>query len=565
MHKALFELKQYVRSLNRQRLQKRRERATTSATMWLKKKGTPSDQQLKALAQENAALNGSEIVTHVLLTIEAATAQSSKKLNQTMSSLRLANPGKIHFHVVNRASTPLPNHALDLTEHASIEGFTRSICDDNANNLILCLTPGTSVYRHSLLLLINEALKHPEQQIFYSDCALACSQGPALEFKPQLAYDYLLSYGYIEGFCAIRVGAWRHDHWRSVFSLIETTGSSAFKHIPWVLCETELNLHRHTARHPELQKHLDRSAPGAQAEILPDHQGIRVHWPIPSPAPKVSLIIPTKDQGHLLGKCLSALLLKTDYPDLEIVVVDNGTTEANALQLLQRASLDPRVRLVVDNAPFNYSRLNNHAVRTVATGEFLCFMNNDVEAISPDWLTQMIGIASRPDVGCVGAKLLYGDGTVQHGGVVLGIGSDGSEVGVAAHVHKALGAREPGYASRAILDQNYSAVTAACLVVRKDVFLEVGGFNEADLAVAYNDIDLCLKIRSLGKQVVWSAHSVLYHHESISRGKDTTQKNAARFSKEVEYMRKTWHDILMNDPFYNPNLSLRYANFAPRS
>lgn len=564
MYKALFELKQYVRSLNRQRLQKRRERAATSAALWLKKRGTPSDQQLKALAHENSSLNGTEIIVHVLLTTRAATPQSSRKIDETLNSLRQANPGKIHFHVINQTPTPLLDRSPDLTEHASIESFNASIRDGNRDDLILCLTPGTTVYRHSLLMLVNEALKHPAHQIFYSDCANACKQGPALEFKPQLAYDYLLSYGYIEGFCAIRARAWSHDHWQSVFTLLESAGAKAFKHIPWVLCETQLNPERHSERHLELQKHLDRTAPGARAEVLPAQQGIRVHWPIKSPAPKVSLIIPTKDQGHLLGKCLSALLLKTDYPNLEIVVVDNGTTETNALQLLQRASQDPRVRLVVDNAPFNYSRLNNHAVRAVATGEFLCFMNNDVEAIAPDWLSQMIGIATREDVGCVGAKLLYGDGTVQHGGVVLGIGSEGSEVGVAAHVHKALGAREPGYASRAILDQNYSAVTAACLVVRKDVFLRVGGFNEADLAVAYNDIDLCLKIRSLGKQVVWSAHSVLYHHESISRGKDTTQKNAARFSKEVEYMRRTWHDILMNDPFYNPNLSLRYANFAPR-
>lgn len=281
----------------------------------------------------------------------------------------------------------------------------------------------------------------------------------------------------------------------------------------------------------------------------------RVHYPLPASPPLVSLIIPTRDKAALLKACVDSIRTTTRYPSWEILVVDNGSTDGVALSYLDEIGRDPRVQVIRDTGPFNYSAINNHAARMVR-GQVLGLVNNDVEVISPDWLTEMVSHALRPGIGAVGAKLLYANGTVQHAGVILGIG------GVAGHGHKYLDEDSPGYGGRAISTQSLTAVTGACLVVQKAIYWQVGGLNETDLRVALNDVDFCMRLVAAGYRNIFTPFAKLYHHESMSRGRDDTAEKQILYKKEVGYMKKTWGQMLLNDPAYNPNLTLYFENFS---
>lgn len=282
----------------------------------------------------------------------------------------------------------------------------------------------------------------------------------------------------------------------------------------------------------------------------------RVRYPIPAPAPKVTVIIPTRDGGLLLKKCILSIFDGTTYENLEIVVVDNQSKDRETVDFLQSLSLRGNVTVLRYDFPFNYSAINNFAEKH-ASGDVLCFLNDDVEAIESDWLQEMISHALRPDIGAVGAKLLYADGFVQHAGVVMGIG------GFASHAHRLYPATHPGYAGRAALVQNFSAVTGACLVMRREVFREVGGFDEENLPVAFNDVDLCLRVREAGYRVVWTPYAVLHHFESYSRGDDQmSAEKRARFNREKRFMLSRWKTDQLDDPYYNQNLTLDREDFT---
>ncbi|TXM72927.1 glycosyltransferase family 2 protein [Methylobacterium sp. WL69] len=280
----------------------------------------------------------------------------------------------------------------------------------------------------------------------------------------------------------------------------------------------------------------------------------RLVRPLPDPAPRVSVIIPTRDRAELLGTVLDGLFAATDYPDLEVVVVDNDSREAATRALFARYAGERRLRVLPVPGPFNFSDLSNRGA-AAATGAVLLFLNNDVEIVEPGWLTEMVSIVLDPGVGAVGAKLLYPDGTLQHGGIVLGIG------GVAGHSHLGLPGAEPGYFARMVLTQEVSAVTGACLAVQADVFAEVGGFDAEHLAVAFNDVDLCLRLRGAGYRNVWTPHARLVHHESKSRGPEDTPEKRARFEAETRVMQARWEPQLRADPYYNPNLARGSAHF----
>ena len=209
-----------------------------------------------------------------------------------------------------------------------------------------------------------------------------------------------------------------------------------------------------------------------------------------------------------------------------------------------------------DERPFNFSQLNNTAVREAARGELVALLNNDLEVISPDWLGEMVSHAVRPDIGAVGARLWYPNNLLQHGGIVLGIG------GVAGHSHKGVQRHNPGYFNRVALVQCVSAVTAACMLLRREVFDELGGLDEKALSVAFNDVDFCLRIRGAGYRIVWTPFAELYHYESASRGLETTPKKFARFEKEIDHMKAKWGDALTSDPYYSPNLTLLKEDYS---
>jgi GT2 family glycosyltransferase len=289
-------------------------------------------------------------------------------------------------------------------------------------------------------------------------------------------------------------------------------------------------------------------------EAAPGAGTLRVRYCLPDPAPLVSIIIATRDGYTLLRDCIDSIHARTDYAQFEIVVVDNGSEDPDVLAYLQELVAKKNVRVLRDARPFNYSALNNAAAR-VARGQLLCLMNNDVQVITPGWLQEMASQAMRPEIGVVGCRLWYPDDTIQHAGIILGIG------GVAGNAHHRFRREQAGYFSRATLVQNYSAVTAACAVVRSDVYWQVGGFDES-LPVAFNDVDLCLRIRDAGYRNLWTPYAELYHLESASRGLEDTPAKKARFAADTEFMICRYGDALLYDPAYNPNLALRMQDYT---
>ena len=277
-------------------------------------------------------------------------------------------------------------------------------------------------------------------------------------------------------------------------------------------------------------------------------------YELPDPPPLVSIVIPIRDRVSLLERCIESIRERTDYGPFEIVIVDNGSKETATHEFLRVIEEENVARVLRVEGEFNFSRLINRGAAT-ASGEVLAFLNNDIDASEPGWLREMVSHAARAGVGAVGARLWYPNGTLQHGGVVLGLG------GVAGHAFTGVPRGHPGYFNRAWLQQNCSAVTGACLLVRKEVFEQAGGFDEENLAISFNDIDFCLRLRAAGFQNVWTPYANLVHHESASRGHQRTPEEQAQFVREATFMQGKWGIELLHDPFYNPNLSLNLPGF----
>ena len=437
------------------------------------------------------------------------------------------------------------------------------------------------LHDQALLLLALEIAQHPDAGLFYTDEDAADALGTRSNplFKPDWNPDLFLSTAYVGKLAVLsvdvvrRLGGFRHDvDGAELFDLLlrmrQLQPAPPVRHLPHVLYgryvarndavdDQRLSLHANDAagasRLRVLNHHLQ---PAGAYAVAGGHGDIcRVIYPVPAPPPLVSLIVPTRDRPEVLRACIASIRDKTDYPRWEILIIDNGSVHPEVPALLAAFAQDPRIRVVPFDHPFNYSALNNHGA-SLANGEVLGLLNNDLEVLSPDWLREMVSHALRPGIGAVGAKLLYPDGSVQHAGVVLGIG------GVAAHVHRFLPGDAPGYCERAMAVQNLSAVTGACMVVRKALYWEVGGLDADNLAVAFNDIDFCLKLREAGYRNLFTPHATLMHHESISRGRDDTPQKQAVFQREFRHMQATWGVKLHDDPAYNPNLTLEFGDFS---
>lgn len=303
-----------------------------------------------------------------------------------------------------------------------------------------------------------------------------------------------------------------------------------------------------------LNDHFLRVGIRAKAELM--GHGYRVRYGLPSDLPLVSVVIPTRDGLQYLRSCVSSILEKTSYANYEVLVIDNGSVNSETLQYLDGLEDESRIRVIRDARPFNYSALNNAAVR-LCRGSIIVLLNNDIEVISRDWLEEMVSIAVQPKVGAVGARLWFMDGTLQHGGVILGLGASR----VAGHAHYRCPKGNFGYFGRASLTQSMSAVSAACLAIRKQVYEEVGGLDEANLQVAFNDVDFCLRVREAGYRNVWTAFAEMFHRESATRGYEDNPDKAARFEHEANYMKRRWGELLTNDPAYSPNLTLDRDDF----
>mgnify|MGYP000117182438 CR=1 FL=1 len=379
-------------------------------------------------------------------------------------------------------------------------------------------------------------------------------------FKPDWNPDLLLAQPYLGPLVAVRgdhltqvlsKGFWTNPHDQL---LRYTAGLRADQigHIPRVLATVPRNS-LPSADPKAVSGHLTRQ--GVHAEVSRVGRACRVHWPIPDPPPRVSILIPTRDQGRLLRRCLAGLFHRTSYPDVEVVIVDHESSQRLARREIEDARKRPDTIILDHEGPFNFASMMNRAAE-VASGDVLCLLNNDTEVLHQDWLTEMVGHACRPEVGAVGALLLFGDGTVQHAGVHPGLD------GLMGHGHKHSAGDGPGYFDRLRSAHDVAAVTGACLVTARAIWYQLGGLDEAGLAVAYNDVDFCLRARAAGLRVVLTPHARLRHHESVSRGFDDPARSA-RLDRELEVMRLRWGDFLMEDPAYNPNLSLDGHGFVP--
>lgn len=424
---------------------------------------------------------------------------------------------------------------------------------------------------HALLEIAEAIVANPELVLLYSDEDKVDEDGRRFDpyFKPDWNPDLLLSQNYVCHFTVIstdlvrEVGGFRKGYEGSqdhdlFLRCSERLPVSRIHHVPrvlyhWRAIEGSTALARDAKDYAAdagaraVAGHLERLHPGARVESL-SHGHYRVRWPLPQPVPKVSLIIPTRDKIELLRMCVTSILERTTYADFELVVVDNQSSDAKALAYLTELEAVEHVRVLRYDAPFNYSAINNWAARQ-CDGVIIGLVNNDIEVISPDWLEEMVSQAMRADVGAVGAMLYYPDDTIQHAGVVLGVH------GVAAHLYAGMPRGYPGHGGRARVAQTMSAVTGACLLVRRALYEKLGGLDEA-LQVAFNDIDFCLRLRDAGYRNIWTPFAELYHHESASRGSEDTEEKKQRFAREVELMQQRWGAKLPFDPAYNPNLSL---------
>ena len=429
---------------------------------------------------------------------------------------------------------------------------------------------------HALYLMAKAVNEHPRLKLVYSDEDKLDGDGVRFDpyFKPDWNPELLLSQNFVchlgmyETALVRELGGFRRGFEGSqdydlALRCAQRLDGGEIGHVPhvlyhWRAIEGSTALsggekdYAAEAGSRALADHMAAiGEPGA--EVVKVTGGYRIRRPAQRDLPRVSLIIPTRDRMDLLQQCIDSITQVTAYLDYEILVVDNQSSDPDTLAYLGEIAKRSNVRVLPYEAAFNYSRINNVAARH-ASGEVLALVNNDIQAIHADWLEEMVCHAIRPGTGVVGAMLYYPDDRIQHAGVIVGLG------GVAGHAYTDMPRGYPGPHHRAQLTQNLSAVTAACLVVRRSVFDEVEGLDES-LEVAFNDIDFCLRVARAGYRNVWTPWAELYHHESASRGYEDNPVKKARFDGEVARMQARWGKALLWDPAYSPNLGLNGHNF----
>ncbi len=463
-----------------------------------------------------------------------------------------------------------------LAQNGGISANTNA-CAEMAKGQYLALFDHDDLLHPSALYDIMCAICDQGADFIYTDEA-TFTHSPrdaySPNFKPDFAPDTLRSYNYICHLSAFsrelfdRVGGFRPAFDGSQdYDLILRLTEVAQKvvHIPHLLyywrChqasvsfDISAKPYTVTSALAALNEHLARVGLQGKAQESAVPSTYRIRYALPC-APRISIIIPNKDHTDLLDACIRSVLEKSTYPNYEILIVENNSTEEATFAYYDRITqAHDCIKVLRYAGGFNYSAINNFAIAQ-AQGEHLILLNNDMEIITPDWMEELLSYTQRSDVGACGMMLYYPDDTVQHAGVILGIG------GVAGHAHKDARRDDYGYAYRLTVAQNLSAVTAACMMVKKAVFEEIGGFDTS-LAVAFNDVDLCLAMRKAGYLIVFTPYAQAYHYESKSRGSEDTREKAERFRSEVERFHQKWEDVLQaGDPYYNPNLTLDSEDF----
>jgi len=438
----------------------------------------------------------------------------------------------------------------------------------------LCIKSGDQLHKMSLYYLVRSIDKNKMAVAVYCDTDVINREGERScpYFKPDWNRELFYSHDYINNALLIKTETisllddlYSIGNNLLMYELllkhIEIGSEKEIIHVPKVLyhhCidyQKKINLVTYNNKMLVLlRNHFLKIK--KTVDIQPDliTNTFHIIYDLPKNPPKVCLVIPTRDNATLLSNCIKSIIEYTIYPNYEIIIIDNNSREAKTFALFEELNKQDKIFIYKYDKEFNYSAINNYAA-TLADADIIGLINNDIEVIEPNWLKDMVRYAMQPEIGCVGAKLLYPNGTVQHSGVICGVGD------VAGHAHRKFQNDEPGYFSRLQCVQYYSAVTAACMLVRKDIYKKVGGMNEK-LAVCYNDIDFCLRVKKEGYHNIYIPHAKLYHHESVSRGKDNTLDKQTRYWREVEYMWMAWKADLENDSCYNPNLTRCREDFS---
>jgi glycosyltransferase involved in cell wall biosynthesis len=457
-----------------------------------------------------------------------------------------------------------------------ISAASNSALEVARGDFVALLDHDDQIPEHALYMVAVEVNEHPDAVVIYTDEDKLDEKGERLspyfkcDWNPDLFYgqNMITHLGVYRADLVRQVGGFREGFEGSqdydlALRVVELVRPGQVRHIPhvlyhWRITEGSAALdlrnksYAHEAARKALQSHFNRCGINAQSIPAPGYPYFhRALFTLPSDLPLVTVIIPTRNAKNLLERAVAGVR-RARYDRVELIIVDNQSDDPETLAYLSDLRRSG-VTILSHDQPFNWSALNNFAA-SQARGDVLLFLNNDVEPLDDEWLEEMVRHISRPEVAVVGAALYYPDGRLQHGGVLLGLG------GVAGHAHHGFPMMHPGYFGRAVLVQNFSAVTGACMATRKNVFLELGGFDAENLPVSFNDVDYCLRVRERGYRVVWTPYARLYHLEGASRGRGSA--DSPRHRLEIDYMRRRWGHLLESDPYYNPNLTLDRADFS---
>lgn len=537
----------YIKLLTLSYKQAKYEQQGIAYAYWIKGRQTSKK---RALQQEKAFKNKQTILFFISNT--HSQKMKGSLIKQTLCSLSNQTNGSWQASLTYNSSM---GDSTVLAGEEFPENFTKNYTDDESplNRFIdleikrtsascICIIPqGTLLATHAIDTLLHAFNECSADMVYSDDDLMSLSKKRHFpHFKPDWNPDYFYSLNYLSHACVLssslftQLQSKQHNYddyfYRALLKEKARLNKLRVKHIPDVLFH-----------YPENTRHLNYKL-HTSGKIIKNE-------------PLASIIIPSRDEVLILQQCINSILEKTAYSNFEILIIDNQSEKQETFEYLAQISNDPRIRILQYQHSFNYSAINNYAVKH-ARGKLLAFVNNDIEVINTGWLTEMVFQALRPEIGCVGAKLYYPDGTIQHGGVILGIH------GTASHAHKHFSGDDTGYFGRLSVVHNVSAVTAACMVVRKSVFNKSGGFDEDNLKIAYNDVDLCLKVLDLGYRNLWTPFAELIHYESKSRGKKHTKETRERLDQEEAFIRSKWMQYLKNDPAYNVNLTLTREDFS---
>ena len=497
------------------------------------------------------------------LWIDQYEASESDREDQELTFSRW--PARPTFGIFLHSASDVSNHELTETirsvdnqvyQHWTLfqgQSLSAGLTALGDADYVVLLRAGDRLAKDALFQVAEEIQNQTAGDIFYCDEDRLDRKGRRSHpwFKPGWNEELFLSLDYLGSTVVLKSDLARRtarsgDSDFSSLLLKATSNAHHVVHIPKVLV------------HKSVDRRADKRVGAVAAHLAPRGANcspgpfgtVKVAWPLPERLPKVSVIVPTRDKLELLKPCVESVLARTTYTNFELVIVNNESANPKTLDFLDRISADQRVRTIYYPGPYNFSAINNFALQNIDQ-EYACLLNNDTEVLEGAWLEEMMRYAVKPSVGAVGAKLLYADHTIQHAGVVVGLGE------AAGHAHRGLPVDNPGYFRQPHASQYISAVTAACLVIEVRKFFSVGGLDET-LAVAFNDVDLCLKLQAAGFRNVYVPHAVLIHHESKTRGSDMERAQFQRYLRELDILQKRWNTKKYLDPQHNPNLD-RYT------